>query len=711
MGGTITTSGGQTISYGGGTIGTSGGGLVGSTGSGGGVYVSGMPVGLRDVPQMVPSYLTTPYGQVPYAETHTINRSESNTVTVTQSGQGSWGTWSVTITGWTKASDTVSGKGYGTVPDDSAATVSEVSSGGSTANDSYQLYLYGIYNDDTFTLTYETYYGTGTFNSTQTSTATTTAGEQFYTEQDSKSSDNYTVSWTATNNGGMMVFTNYSLDETVTAFYHSHQTTDPGYMDNTSNATTTIQANLSFATTASYSGDEKLDTAYDDVGPGGTEMEGDDPQDNPLSGVTDISSVIAQPTGWNWYAGTANAVNYSFSGSSSENATLSETAMWVGGGSSASALVVNTFNSYYQGSDSGQVQDDEPQTPASSGGSDTFARSETYGASDTVTGQGSYGAPTNATFQAVQVGTFNVNDTDTDNNETVSGTDDSGNPYTMNYNYSGGQNGNGSFTITTNYQDVGTGLTLTSESYQDSGTGQATATLSGTYNGQSFDDSSTVPESDSAQETVAGNGAPVTNPDGLIGSFPFDDMVGGNGAVFGAPYGGGGVNGSGGVFLQVNPARAIKTGVQGWYNSHIQAAGEGAKKKVAVLAARRETMMQITTSGKAMGTFTIPSRGNMWAQAMGEGDKLTRRQKSNVEALEASWDKVELGQVDVEITYAVDGAARNPRSGNAVLVYKYVQTFTGTSKRTGLPVSQKRVLFNGAIQFHDANLETIDLKE
>jgi hypothetical protein len=688
---------------------SSSGGLPGGAGSGGGIYVSGsgMPAGLMNVSQLAPSFLNS---NIPYAETHTINPSESNSVSVTQSGSGSAGTFQVTVTGSSQSSDTTTGSGS---PGPSGPN--ETSSGNATASASYQLVMSGTYSSGLFTVTSETYSATGSSNSSQTTTFT--VPNSYSQEQDSTNSDKYTESWSASVDGsGQLVISSYSLTDTVTAYSHFHADIGAAEStDSTSNASTTINASGQ-GNTATYTGTETLDTTSDNVIPGYNTPPTQNDQTNPISGTVDLSSLLVQPSSsWQWFAGTSNAANYTFNGGSSENATLSETATWKSGsnGSTTPTFVVSSFSSYYQGTNTAHVVDDEPQTPASPGGSDTFHRDETYGSSDTVTGGGSYGGgQTNATFQVVQTGTFNVADTLTDNNETASGTNGSGSAYTMSYNYGGQVSGSGLFTNTSNYQDVGNGLTLTSESSQGSASGQSSITETGTLNGQALNYSSTVPDSwNSPALTTPGSSSPIDNPEGLVGTFPFSNMVSPNGAVFQAP--------NGGVFLQVqmDPPEfpGDLTGLQNWYNTKISQIGEDAKKKVVGLVARNALRQEISATGKGSGTFTLASSGNSWAAGVGNADKLSKWQEqylntlNNVKVL----SNVQFGAVDVRITYVVDGIGKTPRSGDAVLVYRYVQNYTATLTLPGKPPQQvtKAVpLGGGTIKVHDDNLINQDLK-
>jgi hypothetical protein len=527
-------------------------------------------------------------------------------------------------------------------------------SGTSSDQYSYQLAITGTYSNGVFTITSESYNETGSYNFSWKATWNSSSLDGSSTSnQDMSSSGNYMLSWDAApDDNGQLVFTAYSYSATAKSTWDINSSgSDGSYVEDDFGTSGSIDMTGS-GTTASSTGTITTDTylhSYTPL-PDGSSIDTtyEDEETNPVSGTADLSSLLVQSTsGWQWEAGASNAVNYNFHGVSSETANLTETSTYQVT-NSGTTFVVNAFNSSSQTADSSHVVDDEPETPASSGGSDSFHRDEAYSNSDNVTGSGSYGGgQTNATFQGVQVATYNVADSLTDNNETVTGTDANGNTYTTNYNYGGQVNGSGTFTTTDNYQDVSNGLALSSETLQSSGTGQNSYQYSGTTNGQAFDDCGSTPESfNDPAETFQGSPAPVTNPDGLENAFPFQDTVSPNGAVFGVPNGGGGVGGTGGgggVFLQVNPSKTVKTGLQAWYNHKIEQIGEQAKKKVADQATHKAVMDHIRETNMAWDTFTFFStnldaqgqpvngpRGATFAAAMGEADKLAKWQQQSL---------------------------------------------------------------------------------
>jgi hypothetical protein len=125
------------------------------------------------------------------------------------------------------------------------------------------------------------------------------------------------------------------------------------------------------------------------------------------------------------------------------------------------------------------------------------------------------------------------------------------------------------------------------------------------------------------------------------------------------------------------------------------------------MAAQREIKAELATNNKGAGQFTLASRGRTWAEAMGEGDKLANSQKNILALYDGehmrSWGgSAKEGNVDVLITYAVDGLDKNPRSGDAVLVYIYVQHITGT--KNGKPIEITEKPSSGTVKIHDDNL-------
>src|SRR5579875_1384087 len=182
-------------------------------------------------------------------------------------------------------------------------------------------------------------------------------------------------------------------------------------------------------------------------------------------------------------------------------------------------------------------------------------------------------------YQAGQTGTFNVNDIESDQNETETGTDAYGNPYTLNYNYTGQTQGSGNLTASFNYQATNAGISITNETLGNNGSSSNSYHFWGTLDGQAFDESESNPETwDDPQETFPGVPGPVSAPTGLIGTFPFDDMAVKDGAVYTppSPY-------PGNFLAGELPQHLIDLGVQEWYNHHIIAAGKDGEKKVADL--------------------------------------------------------------------------------------------------------------------------------
>ncbi len=409
-----------------------------------------------------------------------------------------------------------------------STTTSVTDSGTSSDQYSYQLAITGTYSNGVFTITSESYNETGSYNFSWKATWNSSSLDGSSTSnQDMSSSGNYMLSWDAApDDNGQLVFTAYSYSATAKSTWDINSSgSDGSYVEDDFGTSGSIDMTGS-GTTASSTGTITTDTylhSYTPL-PDGSSIDTtyEDEETNPVSGTADLSSLLVQSTsGWQWEAGASNAVNYNFHGVSSETANLTETSTYQVT-NSGTTFVVNAFNSSSQTADSSHVVDDEPETPASSGGSDSFHRDEAYSNSDNVTGSGSYGGgQTNATFQAVQVATYNVADSLTDNNETVTGTDANGNTYTTNYNYGGQVNGSGTFTTTDNYQDVSNGLALSSETLQSSGTGQNSYQYSGTTNGQAFDDCGSTPESfNDPAETFQGSPAPCYQPRRLRERLP-----------------------------------------------------------------------------------------------------------------------------------------------------------------------------------------------
>jgi hypothetical protein len=169
--------------------------------------------------------------------------------------------------------------------------------------------------------------------------------------------------------------------------------------------------------------------------------------------------------------------------------------------------------------------------------------------------------------------------------------------------------------------------------------------------------------------------------------------------------------GGGGGFLQANPLLQAGAG-KIIYNQIAKYAEPIAKKAAMVTIAKNAIMQELQSTGMASGTFTFSS-GNSWAEAAKDDKKLADAQKKLVTALTEGqkWSNVTVGTTTVSISYAVDGGALTPRSGNVALKYKYVTTFNGTNAQGQAVSTSPTVLGVFAIQFSDARIQNMTLKE
>lgn len=102
--------------------------------------VPAIPTGLTDVPMLLPA-VSLPLG---YAETHSLTRHMSSSVTVDQAGTGSAGTFTIVVTGSVQWSDTANGSG-------GADTATVSASGTGTQQMSYHLIMGGTDSHGLFT--------------------------------------------------------------------------------------------------------------------------------------------------------------------------------------------------------------------------------------------------------------------------------------------------------------------------------------------------------------------------------------------------------------------------------------------------------------------------------------------------------------------------------------------------------------------------------
>jgi hypothetical protein len=159
--------------------------------------------------------------------------------------------------------------------------------------------------------------------------------------------------------------------------------------------------------------------------------------------------------------------------------------------------------------------------------------------------------------------------------------------------------------------------------------------------------------------------------------------------------------------------------IQNWYNEQVIRIGKDVKKKGAeafvkeiVVARMQDTAVTGNVFPSGAGTFLWADKGGgAFALAVGDDDKLAKSIANQVGAYATFWDggNVTVGATKVEITYAVDQATQNPRSGKAVVTYKYITNFSGT--RNGQPRNVDVPLFDGSIHVQDSKLEKMKLKE
>jgi hypothetical protein len=197
----------------------------------------------------------------------------------------------------------------------------------------------------------------------------------------------------------------------------------------------------------------------------------------------------------------------------------------------------------------------------------------------------------------------------------------------------------------------------------------------------------------------------VATPDGLTDAFPQQPMTSPPGVFFASqPMPG---------QIPTLPVRGKGGMIQSWYNQKVQAIGEDAKKKVAANFTKLFLLQAIQDNNPGgafpnpSGVYTHPS-GNTYAQAAGDTKKLEKSQSNQTKAwIAAGWTNVKVSTTVVQMNYVIDQATQNPRSGNLVVSYTYITTFTGT--KNGQPVSRDTPVTNGGLLLHDDKLEKMQL--
>lgn len=613
-------------------------------------------------------------------------------VTVDQAGTGASGTFTVTVAAANVSTDTATGS--------AAGNASLTASGIGSVQAASHLIISGTYGNGAFTVTSETYSEIGSYSAIQNTTRTNSDGSNTTTNRlDANRSGNYTLTFSvAAGTNGQLVYTAYSYSATDSVHWYTSSTSTTGNFSETttdSNRTiTTTGSGSSASSTGSTSWQETHRVIYPMPGGSTYDHTWGSGYTNPISGSTNLPPVTVSTADWVWRAGTPNATDYTFHGVATQNGSLVESA--TSRVTNAGITIdVTAFNSTSQTSDSGHVVDNEPGSPAS--GTELFHRDETFAYVNDVTGNGSYvGGSANANYHAVEVSTFAAADVYTINNDFSTGVDDDGQAYSLNFNYNITTNGNGTITDTHDYHDSGAGLELTGGSIAMMGDTTVASRAWGTRNGQSFDNPSLNIETVNKSTTYPASPGAVGIADGLENAFPFRGMVN-----------------PGTVFIQSTGVQVangvLGRGPQAWYNYYMGQAGKNAETKAGIFVLKADIMWELGTQPNggnppATATFKTLKVGDNYGVAFKLTNKLDAEAGKFIKQKErAGWSGTKLVSTDIEVTYAVDQAGQNPRSGNIAAHYKFIQNFSGT--RAGLPITQEHWPVQGNIQFHDGSLE------
>lgn len=654
------------------------------------------PVGLLDVPSFGILWLGGSY-----AENHAVTRGEASSMTVDQAGTGSSGTFTIDFVGSAHSGDTADANG-------TAPNISMTGSGSGSGEFSYHLVISGEYDDGVFTITSETYTETGSESITTNLTWTQTDGTGTYTTQtDATVSASHSLSWSATGDGsGGLTYTSYSYSLTLATYWHEHRSyPGGGYTDLVVDAGTSVTTTGS-GTMADYTVINSRDEYHDEYG-----QTRETHYTDTVTGTAPLG-LLHDAVFPAWQAGSPDATNFTYHGESSESASLTEDATYHNAGFFGLQLDVNSFDSSYYRSGSDHVVYDEPGIFESGMGTELFHRDETFTATVEATGSGAYvGGSADADYHAAETGDYSVANTYTVSDDESSGYDASGDPFEMVFNFSGISTGGGTVTATHDYHDSGDGLELTGESFAMSASSGVDYYSWGVRNGQAFDETTVIPGSVQESVSFPGESGPVAIPDGMHEAFPLKGMVNPNQVVFTSmqlPQ------------LPTTPVRGMPGSLQNRYNQEVIKIGKAAEKKVTDQVITRVILNAINDNNpgnpwpRGSGSVTLgvtpmnpKGPGHTYAQALGLDDKITKNEAQTLALKRKFWGSAEVSATVVKFSYIIDGASVNggngPRSGNVVVTYEFITTYSGTLN--GQPISQSLITETGGFLMHDASLE------
>jgi len=251
---------------------------------------------------------------------------------------------------------------------------------------------------------------------------------------------------------------------------------------------------------------------------------------------------------------------------------------------------------------------------------------------------------------------------------------------------------------------------LTNATYTHDATSTATSRSWGDNTGVAYDQTTIAVDPTAGSISLAGTPGPVTEPDGLAAAVPFRGLIIPSDFFY--------VQTPTPAPIPTIPPRGAPGQIQAWYNQKVQEIGQAAERQVTSQVVLRAVMNEIndTPSGqtpRASGMFTHPS-GQTFAVGVGRDRELERRQ-AVLQALVLGahpGSTVELpaqGGTTVRITYAVDQATQNPRSGRIVAQYRIFLNFRVT-RPDGTSLTTVRDAFDGTILLHSPQLERMAIQ-
>jgi hypothetical protein len=652
-----------------------------------------VPAVLLDVPSMLVANAGPSY-----TETHQLTRSFSQTITVDQSGSGTYGTFTVDTIGQTHLTDGAIGSG-GNVTDAEGTLVTDTS---------YHLVVHGHHTADGDVIDDEAYSESGTAGRTDEVRYDFINGDT--QEFDGTYSKAWTTSWTAIVTNGQMSFSAFSYAQAESTTWHMRDDHSDGSYEDSSISTGWSLAEYGTGTVAVYAWTgtrESHSHSHTPGSEGGLGMPPSPPSNtyddqtwsNSASGSTQLNT-DPQSVDVGWNAEVTGAVGYTWHGVQTTSGALAETATYVDG-----RLDINSFETTSHFALFTHLVEDEPSVPDSGTGEEDYWKDDVYSFSKDTTGQGTYiYGDYEADFQDVRAASFTGHSILTVDGEEISGVDESGQPFELAWNYSSDRVTSGSATIIFNYHDDNDGTLVTSASYSRTDDSATSSQDWGSLDGDAFNEFSTSSEGAGSSLSLSGDGIHI-NSENLQDAFPFNSSLN---PQFLAAYGG----------LMQQPLPPDIWFVQNvpnpifFYNREVNRIGKLALNKVLATVLNEAVLLDMADQPgvglKASGRFTLEN-GESLAQAAAKGRDLDKAAEQVVKLLKGfKYQDVKVVRKLATYTYGVEDAGTNPRSGRVAVSFRIdlVVSFKNTN---GQPSEGTYSGTSGEAWFVDDKIKTADL--